>query len=85
MPSTLSMQARWEVIQHLAPRYQQASLTQKTRLLHECVSVTGYTRKYASRLLNHPEEAREQTQRACLYGEEAICLQVGELSDSLCM
>lgn len=70
MPSVLSMQARWEVIQHLVPRYQQASHAQKTHLLNECVSVTGYARKYALRLFNHPEEARPRSQRACLYGEE---------------
>ena len=65
MPSSLSMQARWEVIQHLSPRYQQAPCAQKTRLLNECVSVTGYARKYALHLLNHPEEAKPQPQRAC--------------------
>lgn len=70
MSSVLSLQARWEVIQHLVPRYRQASHTQKTHLLNECVSVTGYARKYALRLLNHPEEARPQSQRTCLYGEE---------------
>jgi hypothetical protein len=66
------MQSRWDVIQHLAPRYQQAPRAQKTGLLNECVSVTGYTRKYALRLLNHPEEARSQGQRASLYGEEVL-------------
>lgn len=72
MPSSLSMQSRWDVIQHLAPRYQQAPRAQKTRLLSECVSVTGYARKYALRLLNHPEEAKPQPQRACRYGEAVL-------------
>lgn len=72
MSSSLSMQARWEVIQHLAPRYQQASRAQKTHLLNGCVSVTGYARKYALQLLNHPEEARSQPQRSCLYGEDVL-------------
>ena len=72
MPSSLSMQARWEVIQHLSPRYQQAPRAQKTHLLNECVSVTGYARKYALQLLNHPEEGKPQPQRACLYGEAVL-------------
>jgi hypothetical protein len=72
MPISLSVQARREVIQHLSFRYQQAPRIQKTDLLNECVSITGYTRKYALRLLNHPEEARLQGQRACLYGEEVL-------------
>ena len=55
MPSLLRMQLRWEVIQHLASRYQHAPRTQKTHLLNECVSVTGYTRKYALRLLDRPK------------------------------
>ncbi len=71
MPSSL-MQARWEVIQHLAPRYQRAHRVRKTQLLNECFSVTGYTRKHALRLLNHSDEARSQPQRACLYGEEVL-------------
>ena len=72
MSPSLSMQSRREVIQHLVPRYQQAPRAQKTCLLNECVSITGYTRKYALRLLNHPEEARSQYQRASLYGEEVL-------------
>jgi hypothetical protein len=72
MPLSLSMQARWEVIQHLAPRYQQASRAQKTHLLDECVSITGYARKYALRLLNYPAEARSQPQSACRYGDAVL-------------
>lgn len=72
MASPLSMQARWEVIQHLAPRYQQAPRAQKTHLLNECVSVTGYARKYALRLLNHPEEATWQYQCPSQYGETVL-------------
>lgn len=72
MPSSLSVRSRREVIQHLVPRYQQAPRAQKTHLLNECVSVTGYTRKYALRLLNHPEEARSHHQRAPLYGEDVL-------------
>jgi hypothetical protein len=66
------MQSRWEVIQHLASRYQQAPRAQKTCLLNACVSVTGYARKYALQLLNHPEGARPRPQHASLYGEEVL-------------
>ena len=52
----LSVQARREVIQHMAPRYQQASASYKGALLDEVVATTGYARRSAMRLLNHPPQ-----------------------------
>lgn len=60
------------MVRHLAPQYQEASRAQKIRLLDECLALTGYTRKYAIQLLNHPEEPKPRSQRCCFphYGPE---------------
>ena len=62
-PFSRTFQARRALIRFLAPRYQQASPTQKTLLLDACVKRTGYTRKYAIELLNHREHDQQIIQR----------------------
>jgi hypothetical protein len=71
----LSAQARREVIQHMAPRYQEASTSLKAALLDETVATTGYARRYALRLLTHPPKeplsCRQETQQFlswCVWG-----------------
>jgi hypothetical protein len=56
----------------MAPRYQEASRAQKIVLLDQFVALTGYVRKYAIQLLNHPEEPKPRSQQARLphYGLE---------------
>ena len=54
--STVDFQIRREVIRQMAPRYQKASISQKGVLLDEIAATTGYARRYAMWLLNHPEE-----------------------------
>jgi len=44
--------SRWEYLREIYPRYQKASLREKSRILTEFCSVAGYNRKYALRLLN---------------------------------
>src|SRR5258708_3301336 len=63
MPSSLSYRSRRELIQQVAPRYQAAPRAQKMQILNEFVTVTGYARKYAIQLLNHPGEAKPLSQR----------------------
>jgi hypothetical protein len=58
-----TFQARRALLRYLAPRYQQASLTQKTLLLDSFVEWTGYSRKYAIALLNHGEQDQQTIQR----------------------
>src|SRR5690242_4213588 len=58
-----TFQARRALLRHLAPRYKQASRTQKTLLLDSFVEWTGYTRKYAIALLNHGEQDQQTIQR----------------------
>jgi hypothetical protein len=52
---SLSYQARREVLAAFLPRYHAASPTQKSLLLDRFVQMTGYARKSAIRLLNHPQ------------------------------
>jgi hypothetical protein len=69
---SLAYAARREVIERIAPRYQQASLAHKTLLLDTVVAVTGYARNYAAGLLNHPPEGKRTIERRRLprYGSE---------------
>jgi hypothetical protein len=61
--SQVSYPSRHEVIQQMAPQYRQASRRQKTRVLNAFVAVTGYSRKYAVQILNHPEALQPSIQR----------------------
>src|SRR5258706_2130380 len=54
--SVLSYQSRRDLVRQMAPRYQEASRARKSVLLDEFVALTGYMRKYAIQLLNHPQE-----------------------------
>ena len=58
-----TFQTRRALLRSLVPRYQQASPAQKTLLLDTFVEWTGYTRKYAIRLLNHGEYDQQTIQR----------------------
>jgi site-specific recombinase XerD len=54
--STLGLQTKREVLLQMVPRYRAASASQKGVLLDEIAATTGYARRYAMWLLNHPEE-----------------------------
>jgi hypothetical protein len=58
------------VLAQIAPWYQEATGAQKMLLLDRVVEVTGYARKYAIQLLNHPSEsaARILRPRLPIYG-----------------
>src|SRR5713101_7094209 len=72
MKSPLNHQARRELVESMAPQYRAASRTQKMRLLDTFVALTGYVRKYAMWLLNHPVESRPRGPHArpIRYGPE---------------
>jgi hypothetical protein len=59
----MSHRARQELLVRVAPRYQDARGTQKSRILDEFVASTGYARKYAIRLLHGPVRAPAPIQR----------------------
>jgi hypothetical protein len=50
----MSFRSKQELLQQIAPRYQEATELQKVGILNEFVAATGYARKYAIRRLNHP-------------------------------
>src|SRR6266581_4275686 len=67
----LSFQTRRELLQQMVPRYRGASAAQKRALLDEIAATTGYTRRYAMWLLNHPQEGqRSPRRRQRRYGPE---------------
>ena len=50
----MSFQAKRELLAQIAGRYQAAGHAEKSGILSEFVAATGYTRKYAIRMLRHP-------------------------------
>jgi hypothetical protein len=50
----MSLQSRRELLAVVAPRYRAAQGQERTHILEEFVASTGYHRKYALVLLNHP-------------------------------
>lgn len=68
----MSFRAKRELLIQTAPRYQEASAIQKIGILNEFVAATGYARKYAIRVLNHPGTPRLEIERpsARRYGLE---------------
>src|SRR4029077_13102054 len=51
------------MLQQMVPRYRGASTVQKGALLDEIATTTGYARRYAMWLLNHPEEMQPPPRR----------------------
>jgi hypothetical protein len=60
---SLSYQARRELLQQMAPRYREASASQKGALLDEIAATTGYARRYAMWRMHHPTEVQHPRQR----------------------
>ncbi len=56
MGNRLRTQARWVLLQQVAPAYCQAFGSPKQQILGEFATATGYVRTYAQWLLNHSEE-----------------------------
>jgi len=86
--TSLSYASRREVVERVAPAYRKASCAQKTLLLDTVVTMTGYARKYAIRLLNQAPEGKRviQRQRLPRYGpqvQHALVL-VWEASRYIC-
>ena len=72
MRSHLSYRAKRELLLQVAPRYREASSALKEVILDEFVTTTGYARKYAIRLLNHPVDIKLTIERPRMprYGSE---------------
>jgi len=59
----MSIRARRELLEAVAPRYKRAAGSEKQRILDEFVHSTGYARKYAIHLLNHVPRERRAVRR----------------------
>ncbi|MBO0793361.1 MAG: ISNCY family transposase, partial [Ktedonobacteraceae bacterium] len=84
----LSAPARREVIQRMAPRYQHVSASFKGVLLDEVVALTGYARRTALRLLNHPPQGPhpKKRHRHRRYGPEVqqVLFLLWHLANRIC-
>jgi len=60
----MSQTSKRELVAELRPRYTLGNRTAQRRILDELVAVTGYHRKYAIQLLNHPPKGRAHKRRA---------------------
>jgi site-specific recombinase XerD len=61
--SVLGLQTKRELLLQMVPRYREASVAQKGALLDEIAATTGYARRSAMWLLNHPEEMQPTPRR----------------------
>lgn len=59
----MSTRSKRELLTTVSPRYVTATGTDKARILDEFVATTGYHRKYALALLNHPPLLRSRALR----------------------
>jgi hypothetical protein len=68
----LHTQTRYELLLEMVPRYREASASDKGALLDEIAARTGYARRYAMWLLNHPEQLQPhpRRRRQAQYGPE---------------
>jgi len=60
----MSQTSKRELLAEVRPRYTLGNRTAKRRILDELVASTGYHRKYAIQLLNHPPKRRTRKRRA---------------------
>jgi len=60
----MSLKSKRELLAELRPRYTLGQRSDKQRVLDERVATTGYHRKYAIQLLNHPPKRRTRPPRA---------------------
>ena len=56
----MSQQSRRELLAVVVPRYRAAQGTDRKRILNEFVASSGFHRKYAIQLLNHPPKSAQE-------------------------
>ena len=84
----MSIQSKRELLGAIAPRYRAAHRNHKRQILDEFVASTGYHRKYAIQLLNHPPRARRRTKRHAnrRYGLEVkyALIKIWRIANCIC-
>jgi len=73
-----SMHERYALIRELSPRYQRSGKAERTRMLDEFVTMTGYTRCYASYVL-----ANSGRKRDVVVKGRRVTVEIGALSGAL--
>ena len=59
----MSRQTKWELVKRYAKEYRRGAKAEKTRILAIVVEATGYSRKHAIALLNHPPPPKRRAPR----------------------
>jgi hypothetical protein len=85
----MSMRSKRELLMTVSPRYVTATGADKARILAEFVATTGYHRKYALTLLNHPPAPRFRTirrPRAQTYppAVQRVLIRLWEIAGRIC-
>ncbi|MFP5382311.1 MAG: transposase, partial [Gammaproteobacteria bacterium] len=62
------MATRRELVETVGVRYRASTVAERSAILDEFVSITGYHRKHAIRLLSAPFTAPEARRRSVRYG-----------------
>ncbi|MBG0787245.1 MAG: DDE-type integrase/transposase/recombinase [Anaerolineaceae bacterium] len=84
----MSKRSKRELAEELQTRYMRSTKKEKTRILDEFVTTTGYSRKYANKLLKHGvsrKQKKKAGRKKKYYGEVVEALeQVWEICDRIC-
>ena len=85
----MSLKSRRELLVVVAPRYRAACATERSRILDEFVASTGYHRKYALSLLNHPlskaaPHKKRQRARHYPFAVQQALIRCWRISNGIC-
>ena len=84
----MSQRSKRELLEELRPRYLKATKAEKKHMLDEFVAVTGYHRKYATRILRHGHPRRRGKKHGyhkIYQGEVVVALeQIWEVCGRIC-
>jgi hypothetical protein len=84
----MSQRSKRELLEEIRPRYRKAGKREKQRILDEFVTITGYHRKYAVRIMSHPghqKHSRKPGRKKVYQGEVVVALeQIWEICGRIC-
>ncbi|MCA1725078.1 MAG: transposase, partial [Thermomicrobia bacterium] len=85
----MSMTSKRELVAVVSPRYVTATGAEKPRILAEFVATTGYHRKYALTLLNHPPRPRSRPvrrprEKTYTPAVQRALVRLWEIADRIC-
>lgn len=83
----MSQASKRELLSILRPRYRHAGRAEKQRILDELVATSGYHRKYAIHLLNHPPNPSRRRRRPARKYQGAVVaalVQVWRAANGIC-